>query len=87
MKAAQLVAPRRWEIIEVEKPEATDNLMLVRMERVAVCGTDKPAFFGIPPTYPLPPGSTGHEGLGIVETCSSGPFQEGDRVLLWGFDR
>ncbi len=87
MKAAQLVAPRKWEIIEVDKPGATDNLMLVRMERVAICGTDKPAFVGISEPYPLPPGRTGHEGLGIVEACSSGPFQEGDRVLLWGFDR
>jgi S-(hydroxymethyl)mycothiol dehydrogenase len=32
-------------------------------------------------------GETGHEGLGIVEACSSCAFNAGDRVLLWGFDR
>lgn len=87
MRAAQLVAPRKWEIVEVEKPEATDDLMLVCLERVGICGTDKPAFCGISPSYLLSPGSTGHEGLGIVEACPSGAFREGDRVLLWGFDR
>ena len=87
MKAARLVTPRKWEILEVEKPEATPDMMLVRLERVAICGTDKPAFIGISPTYPVDLGRTGHEGLGIVESCPSGEFEEGDRVLLWGFDR
>ncbi len=87
MKAAQLVAPRKWEIIEEEKPEARDGMMLVRMERVAVCGTDKGHFCGIIPPFPLPPGRPGHEGLGIVEDCPSGAFEKGDRVLLYGFDR
>ena len=25
--------------------------------------------------------------MGIVESCPSGRYQEGERVLLWGFDR
>ena len=87
MKAARLVAPRKWEVLEVEKPTATEELMLVHLERVAICGTDKPAFVGISPEYPLELGRTGHEGLGIVESCPSGEFEAGDRVLLWGFDR
>ena len=87
MKAAQLIAPRQWQMIEVEKPRATNGKMLVRMERVAICGTDKPSFCGLYPSYPLEPGDTGHEGLGIVESCPSGSFQEGERVILWGFDR
>ncbi len=87
MKAAQLIAPRQWQIIDVEKPQATKGKMLVRMERVAICGTDKPSFCGLYPSYPLEPGDTGHEGLGIVESCPSGSFQEGERVILWGFDR
>ena len=87
MKAAQLVAPRKWQMIEEEKPQASDGNMLVRMERVALCGTDKPFFCGLSSSYPLEPGATGHEGLGVVESCPSGKFQEGDRVILWGFDR
>ena len=87
MKAAQLVAARRWEMIEVEKPVPRDGLMLVRMERAAICGTDKPYFTGVSDSYPLDPGRTGHEGMGIVEANASGIHQEGDRVLLWGADR
>ena len=87
MKAAQLVAPHNWELIDLEKPQATGDHLLVRMEHVAICGSDKPPFVGVHDTYPLAPGATGHEGMGIVEACPSGRYQEGDRVLLWGFDR
>ena len=87
MRAARLVTPRKWELLDVEKPMATEEMMLVRVERVAICGTDKPAFIGLSPTYPVDLGRTGHEGIGIVECCTSGEFDEGDRILLWGFDR
>jgi threonine dehydrogenase-like Zn-dependent dehydrogenase len=87
MRAARLVAPRRWELAEVERPRATEEMMLVRLERVGICGTDRPAFSGTGGSYPMGLGETGHEGLGIVEACSSGAFNAGDRVLLWGFDR
>ena len=87
MRAAQLVAPRQWEIIETDKPEPVGDRMLVKMERVAVCGSDKPPFCGPHKRYPQPPGATGHEGMGVVEACPSGRYREGERVLLWGFDR
>lgn len=87
VRAAQLVAPRRWELIEVDKPSPAAGNMLVRLERVAICGSDKPSFCGFHDSYPLPPGSTGHEGLGMVEACPSGTYKEGERVLLSGFDR
>ena len=82
-----MVAPKRWEIAEVERPEPTRDMMLVRLERAGICGTDKPAFYGIGASYPMGLGQTGHEGLGIVEACASGAYRAGDRVLLWGFDR
>ena len=87
MKAAQLVAPRKWELIEVEKPQASDGNMLVRTERAAICGTDLPFYSGLRPSYPLSLGEPGHEGMGVVESCPSGRFAAGDRVLLSGFDR
>ncbi|MYA24492.1 MAG: alcohol dehydrogenase catalytic domain-containing protein, partial [Gemmatimonadetes bacterium] len=86
MRAAQLVAPRQWEIIETDKPQPVGDQMLVKMERVAVCGSDKPPFCGPHQRYPQPPGATGHEGMGVVEACPSGRYREGERVLLWGFD-
>lgn len=87
MRAAQLVAPRHWELIDLDKPQATGEHMLVRMEYVAICGSDKPPFVGVHESYPLAPGATGHEGMGVVESCPSGRYRAGDRVLLWGFDR
>ena len=87
MLAAQLNGPRQWELIEVDKPDPTNGQMLVRLERVAVCGSDKPPFSGVHEGYPQPIGTTGHEGMGIVEACPSGRYKEGERVLLWGFDR
>ena len=69
LQAAQLVAPRQWEIIEVEKPRAAAGQMLVRLERVAVCGTDKPYFCGVARGYPMPPGTPGHMvGLRVKTT-------------------
>ena len=87
MRAARLVGPRKWELVEVDKPSASEGKMLVRMERVAICGTDKPSYEGVVPSYPLPLGATGHEGIGRVEDCPSGKYEIGERVLLWGFDR
>ena len=87
MQAAQLTGPRQWELIETEKPEPVDGQMLVRLERVAVCGSDQPPFCGVHEVYPQPIGTTGHEGMGIVEACPSGRYKKGERVLLWGFDR
>ena len=87
MRTAQLVAPRQWEIIETDKPQPVGDQMLVKMERVAVCGSDKPPFCGPHKRYPQPPGATGHEGMGVVEACPSGRYRAGERVLLWGFDR
>ena len=86
-RTARLVAPREWQLGEEEIPQAKPGNMLVRIERVAICGSDKPSFCGFHDAYPLPTGSTGHEGLGIVESCPSGTYQEGERVLLSGFDR
>ena len=88
MRAAQLKVPKQWELLEVEEPGAPGpRQMLVRLERTAICGTDKAPFMGLMPSYPLAVGTPGHEGCGVVEECPSGKFREGDRVLLWGFDR
>lgn len=87
MRAARLRAPRQWELIDVDEKTPQPGSMLVRMEHVALCGSDMPEFHGAPLTYPRLQGGTGHEGLGIVQACPSGSYREGERVLLWGFDR
>jgi 2-desacetyl-2-hydroxyethyl bacteriochlorophyllide A dehydrogenase len=87
MRAARLVAPRRWEIVDTPEPQAAPGRMLVRLQRSAVCGTDRPFYEGVGVSYPLSLGDPGHEAMGVVESCPSGEYQKGDLVLLWGFDR
>ena len=87
MKSARLVGVRRWELLDLPIPEPTPGKMLVHLQRTAICGTDKPAWMGLDATYPMEPGCSGHEGMGKVIACPSGRYAEGERVLLYGFDR
>lgn len=86
MKAAQLVAPRRFEIVDVPKPDidaAPPDSVLVRVERAAICASDMPSFAYDHPasTYPMPPGVSIHECLGVIAESRSPGFKEGDKVL------
>ena len=85
MKAAQLVSPRQWEVVEREQPSVDNGNMLIRIERTAICGTDKSSFIGTEPVYPLAPGVPGHEAIGTVEECPSGKYAHGELVLVWGY--
>ena len=47
MKAAQIVAPRKVEIIDIEEPDLNDGepgMLKVRIERACLCGSDAPWF-------------------------------------------
>lgn len=47
MKAVQIAAPKRVEIIDVEEPELSDSepgMLKVRVERACLCGSDSPWF-------------------------------------------
>lgn len=87
MKAARLRDVRAWEFVDIDTPQATTGQMVVGLEQVAVCGSDLPEFLGVHPGFPKRTGGTGHEGVGRVLSCPSGSYAEGQRVLLWGFDR
>ncbi len=87
MKGARIKAPFEWEVQEIEKPQVGNGQMLVKMEQVAICGSDFPDYCGVCPEYPLLIGGSGHEGIGIVEACPAGKYKQGERVLLWGFAR
>tara|TARA_B100000902_G_scaffold103987_1_gene106214 strand:+ start:276 stop:1250 length:975 start_codon:yes stop_codon:yes gene_type:complete len=87
MKGARVKAPFEWEVQEIEKPQVENGQMLVKMEQVAICGSDFPDYCGVCPEYPLLIGGSGHEGIGIVEACPAGKYKQGERVLLWGFAR
>ena len=40
MKAARLVGPRQFEILDAPMPSIRDGEVLVRMQHLAVCGSD-----------------------------------------------
>jgi threonine dehydrogenase-like Zn-dependent dehydrogenase len=88
MKAGQIVAARRIEIVEVDRPTIGEGQVLVKQRVGCLCGSDVPHFlddhenpmtFGLRP--PLPPGMSLHECIGTVAESRSPRFREGDPVL------
>ena len=86
MKAAQIVAPRQIEMIDIDKPDISsdpEGAVLIKNHMNAICGTDMPSFVMEHPAdaYPLSPGMTIHECIGEVAASKSDRFKEGDAVL------
>ena len=86
MKAAQVVAPRQIEMIDIDKPDISsdpEGSVLIKTQMNAICGTDMPSFVMEYPAdaYPLSPGMTIHECIGVVAASKSDRFKEGDAVL------
>jgi threonine dehydrogenase-like Zn-dependent dehydrogenase len=94
MKALQLVAPGRAEIVDVPVPRIGDDEVLVE---VRVCHTctqwDITTWRGVDifereghPRYPLAPGATGHELAGLIVGAGRNVkrLKVGDHVAYWG---
>jgi NADPH2:quinone reductase len=85
MRAAVLVAPRRFELAEVERPSPAAGEVLVRLDGCGVCGSNLVPWQGREWfRYPFAPGAMGHEGWGRVAAVGAGVagVDEGDRVAL-----
>jgi threonine dehydrogenase-like Zn-dependent dehydrogenase len=90
MKAIQIMAPEKVEIVDVPVPEAQDSEVLVKIVTVATCPHwDITLYRGIDilerpghPVYPIPVGFPGHEMAGEVVAVGPGAntFKIGDRV-------
>ena len=86
MKAAQIVAPRRIEIIDIDPSDissAPDGAVLIKTHLSAICGSDMPMFAleYHPSDYPMAPGMSIHECIGVIVASKSDRFKEGDEVL------
>ena len=86
MKAAQIVAPRQIEMIDIDEPDISsdpEGSILIKNHMNAICGTDMPSFIFEHPAdaYPLSPGMTIHECIGEVVESRSDRFKAGDAVL------
>ncbi|MFT4688743.1 MAG: alcohol dehydrogenase [Limisphaerales bacterium] len=87
MKALQLVEPRSWKRIEIEDPGSPgEGDVLVRVDRVGICGTDLGGYLGKMPffSYPRIPGhelgveileiGTGVTNVKVGDRCSVEPY-------------
>jgi threonine dehydrogenase-like Zn-dependent dehydrogenase len=94
MKALQLVAPGRAEVVDVPVPEIGDDEVLVEVKVCHTCTQwDITTWRGVDifereghPTYPLAPGATGHELAGVVVEAGKDVtrLKLGDHVAYWG---
>ena len=83
MKAAVVTDfAKPLDIRQVDRPEARDGLIVVKIEACGVCHTDLHAARGDWPVKPTPPFVPGHEGVGVVAEVGRGvtTVKEGDRV-------
>ncbi|MFW6303491.1 MAG: zinc-dependent alcohol dehydrogenase, partial [Candidatus Sumerlaeota bacterium] len=83
MLRATMTEPGRIEYSEVEKPELDrDDQVLVRMERIGVCGSDIHVYHGTHPYtgYPI---VQGHEVSGVIEEAGAeSGFDKGQKVTI-----
>ena len=85
MKVAQLVGPKRFEIMDGEMPTPGDGECLIKLERLSICGSDIRRGYGpVYPEeqYPLAVGRPCHECAGVVVESRTDDFREGQRVIV-----
>ncbi len=84
MKAARISGPGQIESVEVPEPTPSTGQVLIRMVMGAICGSDLHHLHEpySPDAYPLRPGYSGHECVGVVELGDGKRFHAGDRVLV-----
>ena len=74
VRAAVLAAPGRYELQEFPYPRLADGALLMQVEMVGICGTDKHTYAGETKQYAGTPAETdtpfpiiqGHENVGVV---------------------
>lgn len=84
MRAMQCVAPGEVRLVETPKPTLRPGCALVKPLLVSLCGSDVHMVYHEPPgRYPFPPGTSGHEMVGMVEAVDAPGcgLQPGDIAL------
>jgi len=89
MRAAFIVAPRKFEIREVETPKIKDHEMLVKIEACGVCSSDMSGYLdsgseAMKQRMPFPR-QAGHEPSGTVEEVGKNvkDYKVGDKITGW----
>lgn len=83
MKAVQLVGPQQLRFVDVPPPTLAPGQVLVRMDYLAVCGSDLKFYDRTLPaaTYPLSPGRPCHECVGTIVESTVPQLSAGQRVI------
>jgi L-iditol 2-dehydrogenase len=84
MKALRSPGIGRVEVVEIPVPQPKAGEALVRIEHVALCGSDlRRLYYPQPADLPLPVGAPGHELIGTVEAVNGADsLRVGDRALV-----
>lgn len=84
MRAIQIVAPHTIRLVDVPPPSVAPGEVLVRVQRLSLCGSDMGPYRRVAPEeeYPMPVGLPCHECAGIVEESRTEGFRSGDRVIV-----
>jgi D-arabinose 1-dehydrogenase-like Zn-dependent alcohol dehydrogenase len=86
MKAAQITARRKIEVIDVPEPDhLEDGEVKVDVEYISVCGSDIYLEYDAPldeEEYPLAPGRPVHECAGTVVESRDPGYKAGERVIV-----
>lgn len=82
MKAAFIVAPRKFEIRDIPVPQISDSEMLVKIEACGVCSSDMPPYLDTSVMKMPFPRRAGHEPAGTVVEVGKNikGFKVGDRI-------
>jgi threonine dehydrogenase-like Zn-dependent dehydrogenase len=83
MRAARLVGPRQFELLDAPMPALKEGEVLVRMQHLSVCGSDLRTYDRTLPeeSYPLPIGAPCHECVGVVEESHDPRIRKGEPVI------
>ena len=82
MNSVVLKGPRHIDIVQKPIPTRKQNEVLIKVERIGICGSDYHSFRGSNPfvSYPYTPG---HEASGtVVEASKESNFRKGDKVVV-----
>jgi len=72
MRAVQIVSPGQTTFVDAPKPALKPGYALVRTKLLSLCGSDvHMVYYDHPEEYPMKPGVTGHEMIGVIEAVDA----------------
>ncbi len=83
MRAIRITGPQHMEVVDAPTPTVAEGQVLVRAERLSICGSDMRTYRHVAPEeeYPLAPGVPCHEIVGVVEESRGADVTPGQRVV------